>query len=253
MRLFWLGRMSRLHVLVLSLTGLVPLAAPQSAHATPITAFATWQSAAGTTTTIDFESLAPGASVPGNAFAASGLSIVQRDGQPIRAAFLGDGSFVSAANFNSGDQGLTSSAVPGLPFGYDDTKSENYDFAFGHSVFAAGLWVGNLNPGFNTVSVDFLGTGGTLLDTLALNTLNPSLVGSGASFDNRLFVGLISGAAITAIRVHNNAGDLDGVVFDDVSFTAAAPLASVPEPGSLTLLGTGIFGFATRLRRRRRK
>ena len=139
---------------------------------------------------------------------------------------------------------VSSSAIPGLPFGFDDTRSENYDFTFTTPQTSVGLWVGNLNPGFNTVTVQFLDDDGVVIGTLPLTTLDSNLiVGSAGQFDNRLFVGINSSTPVKSIRVVQPDGDADGIVFDDVVWGAAAsnplPILTSLSPASGTVGGAG--------------
>ena len=205
-----------------------PASAPNPAA--PTTNFAAWRvTAPQALTTVDFESFATGAVLTGNEYAAIGVTLQQRNADPMRIGAAGDGSFISAANARSPTHVVSSSAVPGFPFGYDGARSENYDFVFADAPNAAGLWVGNLNPGMNTVSVQFLDGAGVVLATQALNTLDQHLVvGASGQFDNRVFVGINSPTPVSRIRVNNAAGDQDGIVFDDVVFgPLAMPLPTV--------------------------
>jgi hypothetical protein len=101
-------------------------------QAVPTTDYAAWRAQApAAVTTIDFEALPVGAILDGNEYVGQGLFVIQRDGHDIRVVAAGDGSFASAANFQSPTRGLSSSAVPArpeFPFGYDGSQSENYDF-----------------------------------------------------------------------------------------------------------------------------
>jgi hypothetical protein len=171
-----------------------------------------------------FDEFATNTILTGNEYTSSGLTIVQRDGHPMRIVSPGDGTYVQAANFNSQPRGVSSSAVPGASFGFDDSKSENYDFVFAHPVLSAGLWIGNLNPGAADVVVQFLDTTGAVLRSYNANALDPNLVQGpgGNEFNNRVFVGLNATAPIAKIRVVHPANDADGVVFDDIVFNRAA-------------------------------
>jgi hypothetical protein len=168
----------------------------------------------------NFESFATGAILAGGEYATSGLTIVQRDGHPMRVASAGDGSFLRPANLNSPTRGVTSS---GVPAGFDSSKSENYDFVFAHTVTSAGLWIGSFDPGGPDVVVQFLDASGSVIQSYTANRLDANLVqGPGDSFDNRLFVGLNASVPIARIRLLSAAGDLEGLVFDDITFSRAA-------------------------------
>ena len=169
---------------------------------------------------VNFDAYATGTILTGSEYGTSGLTIVQRDGHPMRVASAGDGSFLRPANVNSPTRGLTSS---GVAAGFDGTKSENYDFVFAHTVMSAGLWIGSLDPGGPDVVVQFLDSTETVIQSYVANRLDANLVqGPVDGFDNRLFVGLNASVPISRIRVISAAGDTEGIVFDDITFTRAA-------------------------------
>ncbi len=213
--------------------------ATAAAPTAPTTSYAAWQAAAPPAlTTVDFEAFATGTLLTGNEYAALGLTLIQRDGDPMRIASPGDGSFTSTANVRSPTHVVSSSAIPGSSSGYDGSRSENYDFIFANPIMAAGLWVGNLNPGFNTVAVEFLDAAGGVIATQPLNTLDSNLIRGTGQYDNRLFVGINSVTPVKRIRVNNAAGDQDGIVFDDVVFEP--PGNPVPSLTSLSPSSAGI-------------
>ncbi len=211
----------------------------------PTTSYAAWRAGAPTgLTTVDFEPFSTGTILTGTEYTGLGLTLTQRDGDPMRVAAAGDGSFVSTGNVRSPTHVVSSSAIPGLPFGFDDTRSENYDFTFTTPQTSVGLWVANLNPGFNTVTVQFLDAGGVVIGTLPLTTLDSNLiVGSAGQFDNRLFVGINSSTPVKSIRVVHPDGDADGIAFDDVVWGAAAsnplPILTSLSPATGTVGGQG--------------
>ena len=213
-----------------------------------LTNFAAWHAAAtGALRIVDFEQFGTGTVLAGDEYAHRGLTIVQRDGDPMQIVAAGDGTFASAANFASPTHGLSSSAVAGFAGGFDGSRSEHYDFVFVEPVPSAGLWVGNINPGSPVATVEFLDADGNVIQAQTLSTTLSELVtGSGPS-DNRLFVGLHSSTAIARIRVLQPADDAEGLTFDDVVFVFdnaapeanAGPDQSVNAGDTVQLSGAG--------------
>src|ERR1700730_3243609 len=60
------------------------------------------------------------------------------------------------------------------------------------------------------------------------------------------FVGFVSDTPITSVTFADN-----GSAFDVINFSESAPATSVPEPGTLALMATGLLGMALLGRRRR--
>src|ERR1700682_4375421 len=60
------------------------------------------------------------------------------------------------------------------------------------------------------------------------------------------FVGFVSDTPITSVTFADN-----GSSFDVINFAESAPATSVPEPGTLALMATGLLGMALLGRRRR--
>ncbi len=214
-----------------------------------ITSYSNWKlQATVNLSTITFEDRSVGSILDGFEYVQSGLTIRQRDGHAIRVTAGGDGSYAQSGNFQSSTRGISSNAVPGYPYGYDDSKSDNYDFEFVNSPYSAGLWVGNLNPGNNSVTVQFLDSNSAIIDSLVLSTSNSNLVGL-LPYNNRLFVGLHSPTPIDRIRVLGGRFDDDGNTFDDITFSS--PDSAVPEPSALLIALTEGIGLL--LLRRRNK
>ena len=213
-----------------------------------LTNFAAWHAAAtGALRMVDFEQFGTGTVLAGGEYAHRGLTIVQRDGDPMQIVAAGDGTFVSAANFASPTHGLSSSAVAGFAGGFDGSRSENYDFVFVEPVPSAGLWVGNINPGSPVATVEFLDADGNVIQAQTLSTTLSELVAGSGPSDNRLFVGLHSSTAIARIRVLQAADDAEGLTFDDVVFVFdnaapeanAGPDQSVNAGDTVQLSGAG--------------
>lgn len=154
-----------------------------------------------------------------------GLQIENRGGGPLWIVTVGAGN-APAANASSGARVLSSSIQP--DGGFDDI-SDDLDFVFTQPMRAAGLWVGNLDPG--PTVVEFLGSAGELLASETLDGAHTGLVGTPGGA-NRLFYGIVSDAPIARIRTHDAAGDGDGITYDDVQFSP--DLSTTPRIRVLT-------------------
>jgi hypothetical protein len=191
---------------------------------------ATFLGSAGALTVIDFDDVASGSTFSGDRYQSDGLTIVHRDGRGQVAFNPAATAFYTAANRQTGLNVMSSGDFSGV---------DNFDFNFGHEVYSAGLWIGNISPG--TTEIQFLGAGDVVLASEVIgNTHDGIISGGGASWDNRLFYGLTSDTAITRIRTIEPSGDGDGVTYDNVSFSAA--VVSVPDSGATSgLLAMGLL------------
>jgi hypothetical protein len=73
-------------------------------------------------------------------------------------------------------------------------------------------------------------------------------VGAGAN-PNDGFIGFLASTAFTTIRLTSVGSGADNYFLDDMSYKMAGH--SVPEPGTVALLGVGLLGMSAALRRRR--
>ncbi len=72
-----------------------------------------------------------------------------------------------------------------------------------------------------------------------------------ANYPNLQFFGIISAAGFNGLTVDIEDGAW-GPVFDNVSWGNAVPASTTPEPGTMTLLASGLVGMAGLARRRRK-
>lgn len=167
------------------------------------------------TVVVDFEDTQRGNGLAlGAEFSEQGLSIVQRDGQPMNIVTVGAG-FAFPENANSAKQVLSSSIGLGGTFA---DRSDSFDFVFTRPKRVAGLWIGNVDPG--TTAVEFLDAEGGVLASESIDGSHEGVVGTPGG-PNRLFYGVVSEPPVARIRTVEGTGDSDGVTYDDVEFEAA--------------------------------
>ncbi len=167
--------------------------------------------------TIDFEETARGNALAlGEEFLEQGLRVIQRAGQPLNIVTVSnDSGFAFLENASSGRHVLSSSISLGGAF---SDVTDDVDFLFSRPKHAAGLWIGNIDPG--STEVQFLDVTGQVLASETFTGAHPNLVGTSGGH-NRVFYGVVSDPPVARIRIVEGAGDSDGVTFDDVQFSAA--------------------------------
>jgi hypothetical protein len=225
------------------ITVMVLAGADLSAQAASVTFFDhdAFVSAAGNLTVIDFDDVTPGnGALSGDEYLDQGLTIVQRDGQPINVLRGEDINAGFPGNVNSQPNVISSSFFVGSA----NNTSDNFDFILSQQASAAGLWVGNIGSSFNkTTVIQFLDGNEQVIASETLGLGTPGLIGS--RFNNRVFYGITSTIPISTIRTIEPAFDGDGITYDDIQYSP------VPEP--LSILGTGVaLGFGAFLRNKRR-
>jgi hypothetical protein len=105
------------------------------------------------------------------------------------------------------------------------------------------------------VSIDAIdvGSAGAIIEAYGADFV--TLVASASYFGTGLGIGefttlsVFYAGGISGVYLYQPSPDFsDGVVFDNLVFTAGAP---IPEPGSIILLGSGLVGLARAMRRRK--
>ncbi len=188
------------------------LASAAAATTVEYTDHARFLAAAGPLRTIGFDDASQ--SLGGTEYAAAGLTIVSRAGQPVNVIPVPSG-WAGIANASSPPNVVSSSLHPSGAF---TDVADDLDFVFAQPVRAAGLWVGNVGPA--TTEIELLDASGRIVARETLSEANPRLIGSTGTGDNRVFYGAISDSLIARIRTVEAAGDSDGITYDDVQFSA---------------------------------
>lgn len=228
----------RKYILAIATVFALGLAAAVPADAAPIvfTNRALFTAAAGTTSTIDFESATANTGYTSSlTFAGVQFSYVGPS-SPCSQCGVGvangvnfgtnsNGLYTNAPNVNPDVDTLAITTLPG-------TRSFGFDFKGSN-----GTQVPNLSAGSYTVTVNFADS---TSQTFAI--ANPT-------YNTFGFFGLTSDVDITSIRIAMVSGGQP--LLDNVTFGPATAAAEVPEPATMILFGTGLAGLASIARKRR--
>jgi len=185
---------------------------PAGAQTTEYFGYPQFEAATQSLTIVDFDELTAGnGALAGSEFAGLGLTIVQRDAEAMNVIAVGVGyAFVENAN----SQPNVISTSIGMDGGYGDL-SDNYDFILSDPSPAAGIWIGNVEPG--TTVVQFLDSQEAVIAEEELAGGHEGIIGA-SDGQNRIFYGVTSDQQIATIRTVEGPGDSDGVTYDDVQF-----------------------------------
>jgi PEP-CTERM motif len=212
------------------------------ASADSFTTFAT-RAAQNPTDIIDWGQLGPDLTIissPASVTSFNGLGAVASVPGPVMVTFVqscgcGFGSW--NGNFDSGENLLYN----GNGFGNGPSP---LTIAFASGVSSVGFEIQDNFFGSFTATLGVF-NGANLLFSLTLPGVSNSNMDGSALF---MGVGDLTGANITSILITDvGAGGPNDFAIDAVSLTQAS---TVPEPGSLALLGTGLLGVAGAVRRK---
>ena len=159
------------------------------------------------------------------------------------AVFVPGVSFSASSRTTSAaaSSGVTTSGVFGL---LSATFPQPITMTFTSPVYSAGLYFGNDEPSFSFQAFLDLFQGATLIITFAVTANRNDFVDQ--------FIGFNSDVGVTSMSVRYGSPGNQPALFtfiDDVQFNTQ-PQASVPEPATLALLGTGAAMLAARRRRK---
>lgn len=205
-------KVTKLSLLTTFAAGIVLSSVSVRAGTTEYFNHATFTGLAGAVTVVGFDDVGSGLTFSDDRYEDVGLTVVHRDGYG-QVAF--DPTTVAVCCYTAANR----QSAPNVASSANFSGVDNFDFIFVHTVYAAGLWIGNISPG--TTEVQFLDAAGTLLASEVIAHTHPNVVyGGGASWDVRLFYGVISDTPIARIRTVEGCCDSDGVTYDDVTFTS---------------------------------
>ncbi|MEM7812464.1 MAG: hypothetical protein AAF532_13395 [Planctomycetota bacterium] len=195
----------------------------------------------GDLTIEDFDSLPTNSTLSGGEFVGFDITPFDIPGSPPTTTPISVFNPVAFGFFNANSFPNTLSRSLGVS-GFDDSVPDTFRVIFDNPVAAAGLFIGNVGPGFTTV--EMFDQNGGAISQVSLSIGSPGVIGFGSGFDNRIFHGVASGGLIASIEIVNLGFDGDAIFLDDLQFVTAV----VPEPGSCALAVFACVGLVFRSR-----
>lgn len=213
--------------------------------------YASYAALTGAPTIVGFDERPAGTLLSGTEY--PGVTISGRRLAVVNPEDFAPGLLVGGQNVQSPAQGLSSSIYYSGSTLLFDNGPDDITFTLATPRTAAGLWIGNLgndndDPSTPTV-VSFFDASGALLASETFTQGHEGQIGTGAN--NRVFYGLISDVPIASFRLFNGVGDFDGVLVDDVQWSSAIGVGTVPASPTLALAALGLGLLRTTLRRPR--